>query len=116
MKQMERIEQALAPYGLAIRGGFHPEPDDGVPALKGGPCRTMLLVGNLGGALWPAFSASPEYTDGAPHSLDRWTRRIVEALAPSLEAGARALFPFGGPPWLPFQRWAMKADCVSPSP
>ena len=35
-------------------------------------------------------------------------------LAPGF--GATALFPFGGPPWLPFQRWAMKADCVTASP
>jgi hypothetical protein len=30
--------------------------------------------------------------------------------------GALALFPFGGPPYLPFQRWAMRAEDVRPSP
>jgi hypothetical protein len=115
MTQLERIRESLAPHGLALRGGFHPEPEDGAPALAGGrACGTILLLGNLGGALWPVFAESPERADGAPHALDRWTRRILESLAPGF--GATALFPFGGPPWLPFQRWAMKADSVAASP
>jgi hypothetical protein len=115
MTELERIRESLAPHGLALRGGFHPAPQDGAPLLGGGrACGTILLLGNLGGALWPAFADSPELADGAPHALDRWTRRILESLAPGF--GATALFPFGGPPWLPFQRWAMKADCVAASP
>lgn len=35
---------------------------------------------------------------------------------PSRAAGATPLFPFGGPPYLPFQRWAMRAEAVAPSP
>ena len=111
---LERIEESLKPHGLALRGAFHPVAEDGVPELEGRSCGTILLLGNLGGSIWPAFNASPERADGAPHGLDRWTRRILGSLAP--EFGARALFPFGGPPWLPFQRWAMKADSVAPSP
>jgi hypothetical protein len=115
MTQLEQIRESLAPHGLALRGGFHPGPEDAVPALTGGrACGTILLLGNLGGALWPVFAESPELADGAPHPLDRWTRRILESLAPGF--GATALFPFGGPPWLPFQRWAMKADSVTASP
>ncbi len=30
--------------------------------------------------------------------------------------GVRALFPFEGPPYLPFQRWARRAEPVHPSP
>jgi hypothetical protein len=111
---LEWIEESLKPHGLALRGAFHPIAGDGAPELDEGPCRTILLLGNLGGAMWPAFSASPERADGAPHGLDRWTRRVLGSVAPGF--GATALFPFGGPPWLPFQRWAMKADSVAPSP
>jgi hypothetical protein len=114
MTLLARIEESLKPHGLALRGGFHPGPDDGAPGLEGRPCGTILLLGHLGGALWPAFSVAPERSDGAPHGLDRWTRRILSALAPAF--GATALYPFGGPPWLPFQRWAMKADSVAASP
>ncbi|HKX06630.1 MAG TPA: ferredoxin [Stellaceae bacterium] len=68
------------------------------------------MLGFVGRAQWPAFAASPEASDGRAHPLDRWSRRVIRALA--AELGAVALFPFGGPPWLPFQRWAMKAEPV----
>ena len=77
-------------------------------------CRTLLLIGSLGGAVWSIFSRSPEYADGKPHPLDRWTRRVVEGVAGHFSAVE--LFPFGGPPWLPFQRWAREAEGLSASP
>jgi hypothetical protein len=115
MVELEQIRSSLTPHGLALRGGFHPAREDAVPALPGGRvCRTVLLIGNLGGAIWPSFSRSPEYSDGAAHPLDRWTRRIVGAVAGRF--AAFALFPFGGPPWLSFQRWAVKGEGLSVSP
>ena len=39
---------------------------------------------------------------------------MIEALAGELDA--TALFPFGGPPFLPFQQWAQRAEPVHPSP
>src|SRR5215469_1508610 len=93
---LERIGESLEPHGLALRGAFHPAADDGAPELEGGPCGTILLLGNLGGSIWPAFETSPERADGLPHGLDRWTRRVLGSLAPRF--GATALFPFGGPP------------------
>ena len=44
--------------------------------------------------------------------LDRWSRRLIERLA--RELGGRALFPFGGPPFLPFQRWASQQNWFIP--
>ena len=108
------IRQAIEPFGLALRGGFHPVPGDGVPAMQGGrACASLVLLGNIGGSIWPAFSASLEKSDGKPHALDRWTRRIIDGIA--AEVGAEALYPFGGPPWLAFQRWAQRAEPVAPS-
>ncbi len=69
------------------------------------------MVGREG---WDAFAASPEASDGLDHPLDRWSRRLIEALA--RELGGKALFPFGGPPFLPFQRWAERAEPVHSSP
>jgi hypothetical protein len=112
---LDDLRLAIAAHGLDLRGGFHPTAHDGVPDLPGGrPSATLLLVGNLGAAMWPAFSAAPEFADGAPHPLDRWTRRILDAVA--REFGAAALYPFGGPPYLPFQRWAGAAEGLRPSP
>ncbi len=100
------ITAALAPYGLILRGGFHPEPDE--PSLEG--AGTLLLVGNAGPAMWSAFAP---HADGAPDPLKRWTRQTMEPVAERL--GARALYPFGEPHW-PFQRWALRAEALHPSP
>jgi ferredoxin len=71
------------------------------------------LVGNVGSSVWPSFS---EHALAAVelHPLDRWSAEVVGAAG--AELGAEACFPFGGPPYLPFQRWARKADTVFPSP
>jgi len=109
------IESRVAAAGLAIRGGFHPEAADAVPVGSDGrPTSTVVLIGNVGGSMWDAFAASPELHDGGPNALDRWTRRILDGIAGAI--GATALYPFGGPPYLPFQRWAMRAEPVAPSP
>ncbi len=75
---------------------------------------TLLLLGWTGGVQWPVFAASPELADGAPHPLDRWSRRVIGGLA--AEFAAMALYPFGGPPFQPFLRWAPRAEAVHASP
>ena len=70
----------------------------------------MVLLGNAGGELWPAFSAGRR---DEPHPLDEWARRTVEPIAARL--AARAVYP-SDRPWHPFQQWAMRAEPVSPSP
>jgi hypothetical protein len=74
---------------------------------------TLMLVGVVGGSCWEAFQGAEESRQ-SPNPLDRWSRRIVSELAGAL--GADALFPFGGPPFLPFIRWAQRAEDVYPSP
>ena len=111
---LARIEAALAAAGLTPRGAFHPEADDGVPTLAGGAAAApVVLAGNAGPGMWAAFAAAGTQP-GAANPLDEWTRRVLEGVAADL--GATALFPFGGPPYLPFQRWAMRAETVWPSP
>lgn len=108
------LAAAAAEFGLAPRGGFRPDAADAVPAVDGRPSATLIPIGNVGGAMWPAFAASPEYADGRADPLDRWSRRVIDALAARF--GARAFYPFEGPPWQPFQRWAARAEAVAPSP
>src|SRR5262249_28689705 len=112
---LQAIEKVIEGDGLRLRGGFHTEPGDAVPMLSTGKsCASLVMIGNVGGSLWSAFSGSPEYGDGKPHALDRWTRRVIDRVA--AEVGAEPLYPFGGPPWHPFQRWAQRAEPVTPSP
>ena len=80
----------------------------------GASSKTLILVGFIGSENWPTFAASPEAKDGHPDPLDRWSTRVITEVAKSL--GATPLFPFGGPPFLPFQRWAQQAEPVHPSP
>ena len=101
--------------GLACRGGFHPDAADNVPQFTDGDAAaTVILFGFTAGEQWPSFARSPEFADGGPDPLDRWSRRLIDALAAPI--GARSLFPSDGPPWLPFQRWATKAEAVHFSP
>lgn len=104
------LEREITATGLGIVGAFHPEPGDLVPD----PCETLLLLGPAGPEMWDVFSASAEARDGAPDPMDRWSRRVISELADRLDG--RAYFPFGGPPWQPFQRWAERAEGAVSSP
>ena len=114
-RSFDAVVLAVEAEGLASRGGFHVVADDAVPPFAdGASAATLVLVGNTGPGMWTAFSASEEAADGAPDALDRWSRRVVSRLVDTL--GGAAHFPFGGPPWLPFIRWAQRAGPVHPSP
>jgi ferredoxin len=96
--------------GLVPRGAFHPRPDDAVPPFADGAAPgTVAMVGNVGQRFWSVLHSAPEAR--GPDPIDRWTTRVLGDLADA------ALFPFGGPPQHPFQRWARRADPgLSPSP
>jgi hypothetical protein len=109
------LESATASTGLSLRGGFTVEPEDQVPASpEGRAARRLVLLGNTGAGLWDHFSASPEYGDALPDPLNRWSRRQSEMLAACF--GAWPLFPFDGPPYRPFLRWARRAEPLGASP
>jgi ferredoxin len=105
------VEQALRGSGFMPRGAFRPEPEDGVPEIVPGiTARTLVLAGNAGRSIWLAFSAERE---PGRDSLDEWSKEKLTAMA--TELGAVALFPFTRP-YLPFQRWAQRAEACHPSP
>ncbi|HEX4077967.1 MAG TPA: hypothetical protein VHX61_03715 [Rhizomicrobium sp.] len=108
---LSHIRAAIAARGLSWRGAFHPLPEDLPDICETG---TLVLTGFTGRENWDCFKTSPEAADGEPGALDRWSRRVIGALAQDLDG--KALFPFVGPPWLPFQRWARKAEPLHPSP
>ena len=90
------------PEGLRVLGGFREEG------------RTVLILAPDEPRFWAVFTASPEHADGAPDPLNRWSERVIGALA--AREGGEALFPFGGPPWHPFMRWATATGRVWESP
>jgi ferredoxin len=109
---VETVFAGIRRIGLVPRGALELEDGERTGALAG--VRMIVLAGMAGRDGWSAFAASPEARDGADHPLDRWSRRVIEALA--RELGAKAFFPFGGPPFWPFQQWARRAESVHPSP
>lgn len=105
------IADAAGAEGLCVIGGFRPAPE--APDVPQGTAR-LILLGPQEPAFWPVFTASAEYGDGAPDPLDRWSARVIGALAGRF--GGWALFPFGGPPHLPFIAWAQATGRVWTSP
>jgi epoxyqueuosine reductase len=104
------LSARLADHRLEVLGGFTlTEDEDGLPAGT----RTLLLIGPAEPGFWPHLTAQPEW-DGTPDPVDRWSRRVIGRLACDL--GAKALFPFGGPPYHPFYRWALRSGQVWDSP
>ena len=53
----KNIRAALGPHGLFLRGFVNFAGDEAAPRLADGrPAGSVLLVGNVGSSLWPAFS------------------------------------------------------------
>lgn len=105
------IDRRLSRERLDILGGFAADGGaDGLPDST----RTLLLVGPAEPGFWPHVTAAPEFRDGDADPLDRWSARVLTGIA--AEIGARALFPFGGPPHHPFPAWALRSGRAWQSP
>lgn len=119
--KLSTINTLLADSGLTLLGAFHPGPADGVPGIdrEQAGTATLILVGNAGPAMWQVFSAQRSPED-EPDPLDKWSTRTLEKIAAELSADSKspvmALFPFEGPPYFSFQKWAQKSGDVHPSP
>lgn len=105
---LDQIAALCATDHLAVLGGFACDGDESLPAGT----RTLLMLGPLEPGFWPNLQGQPEW--GGPDPVDRWSRRVIGTLACGL--GAKALFPFGGPPYHPFYQWALRTGRVWDSP
>ncbi len=106
----EALQARLRQSQLDIFGAFHPRLEDAAP--KG--TKTLLLIGPHEPGFWAHVTAAPEFNDGNPDPLDRWSRRVIGRIACDL--GGKALFPFSGPPWHPFIAWAKRSGRAWASP
>jgi len=100
--------------GLAVRGAFHPEAGEFDRLLPAASAGTIVLLGFTGSMQWELFEGSAEANDGLPNPLDRWSRRVVGALARELKA--LDVYPNAAPAPLPFQRFAARSEPVQQSP
>ncbi|AXX96601.1 ferredoxin [Profundibacter amoris] len=104
------LQSSLQELHLDIFGAFHPTPLDQVPD----GCKTLLLIGPYEPGFWDTFKVSPEFSDGLPDPLDRWSKRIITPWA--IIRNATALFPSDGPPYAPFLDWARHSGRAWVSP
>ncbi|WP_170157973.1 ferredoxin [Litoreibacter meonggei] len=107
---LDSLQARCAAVNLDILGAFHPEPEDLAPEN----CGTLVLLGPKEPSFWDVFTTSPEWQDNAADPMDRWSTRVIAALAQ--QVGAIPLFPFGGPPYQPFFRWALASGQAWQSP
>ena len=91
---------------LSIFGALHPDDLDGIG--------TLILLGPREPGFWTTFTGSSEYRDGQADALDRWSARVIGALAD--DVAGTAFYPFGGPPFNPFFRWATESGRAWQSP
>lgn len=111
--RIEAICAVLVPHGIFLRGVVHFE-GDGPDIADGARAGTVVLLGNIGGSIWPAFSRWRAGSgQGIADPLDTWSAEVIRPVAERL--GGRAYFP-SEKPWQPFQQWAMRAEGLRASP
>ncbi|MGI9487250.1 MAG: hypothetical protein ACR2RF_15515 [Geminicoccaceae bacterium] len=93
-------------------GIFQPSGDEALFPDRSSEPSTVAIVGNVGSAVWPFFEAARQNSPGL--TLDRWTETIVGEIAKKF--GIDAVYPFEGPPFHPFIRWAERTGTLFPSP
>ncbi|KEP70763.1 hypothetical protein DL1_13080 [Thioclava dalianensis] len=96
------LDAALGAHRLFVSGALH----EGET--------TLILLSPDEPGFWDHVTAQPEFADDAPDPLDRWSARVVGAIA--TQFGAGACYPFEGPPWHPFVTWAIRSGQSFPSP
>ncbi|MGR6469065.1 ferredoxin [Rhizobium sp. PAMB 3182] len=113
---IDSVRAALQPHGVFVRGVVNFSPGEAAPNLADGPpAGSVVLLGNIGGSVWPHFSGwrDRQADNGGDDPLDAWSKAVIAPVAGAL--GGTAYFP-SDPPWQPFQQWAMRAEGLRTSP
>lgn len=106
------LTSSLRANGLAWLGGFTLSDDECWFPKRARQPRALLLVGNVGSAVWPFFDEARLKTPGL--TLDRWTEDVVGKIA--ADFALDVVFPFKGPPYFPFIQWARRTGRLFSSP
>lgn len=108
----EDLASTLQSNGLEILGTFQPDEGEVLVADRAVQPRTIAIVGNVGSDVWPHYDGARQ--DRPDLTLDRWTEDVVGKIAATF--GLDALYPFQGPPYHPFIRWAKRTGTLFQSP
>ena len=110
MTALAAIDVMAAQDALFVSGALHLTPQDGLDPRF----RSLVLLSPAEPGFWAHVTAAPEWADNGADPLDRWSRRVISAMAGQI--GAEPLFPFGGPPHRPFIDWALRSGRAWTSP
>ena len=110
MTDLAAIARTASAHHLSVFGAFHLKPGDGLPQRL----QTLILLGPEEPGFWAHVTGVPEWQDAASDPIDRWSRRVIGAMACDL--GGKAYFPFGGAPYHPFYEWALRSGHAWTSP
>ena len=103
----DTLAGAARAEALSILGHCATVPEDGLGM------GTIALLGPAEPGFWAHVNRAPEFRDGRADPLDRWSERVISALAEA--HGGTALFPFGTPA-RPFIGWALRSGRAWQSP
>lgn len=109
---LSELTLKLRDNGLEILGFFDAEQDECLIPDRSIQPKAIAIVGNVGSEVWPFFQRARR--DRPDLSLDRWTREVVDHVAGAF--GIDAVYPFEGPPFHPFIRWARRTGALFSSP
>ena len=98
MVDMAQINARTAQDQLAVMG------------VHGG----LAFLGPYEPGFWAYFTQSPEWNDGGPDPMDRWSKRVIDVIADDL--GGTARYPFGTTPFPGFFDHAKQASGTWQSP
>lgn len=104
---LDDLARVAKAENLTVLGALHSEPGDGLGT------GTIVLLSPDEPGFWPHVKTAPEFLDREPDPMDRWSTRVITALAKV--SGGTALFPFGQPP-RPFIGWALRSGQAFVSP
>ncbi|MGC4407282.1 ferredoxin [Rhizobium rosettiformans] len=110
------LDARFAEQGLFCRGLVQFGVAAEAPMLGDGtPAAAVVLIGVAGATMWPHFERwrMAQADHGGADPLDRWSKMVIDQVAN--EVGAEARYPSEAP-YQPFQRWAMRAEGLKPSP
>jgi len=98
--------------GLAWLGSFPLDEGEHLFAERAAQPSRVAIIGNVGSMIWPVFDQARQQSPDL--TLDRWTEEVVGHIA--TEFSLDAVFPFNGPPYHPFIRWAKRTGALFSSP
>lgn len=103
---LKSIQKGIEAWGWQVLGV--------VPSHPSEESALVVLLGNAGPQWWRYFMACPEFSDGAPHPMDRAAKRLGGSLA--AELACEVVYPSDGPPYAPFLKWAQASGQAFASP